>query len=188
MKNIIIRIVIIIGLILLIFAFGKRTYSALYSLIFGQTNIELAQFNVKLNDVDINSTYDININDIVWENEHANPLTLAPNSSGLINLALDVSNTDVALLYTISITDKTNDEDKLLTVTSLTIDGQEVVINSNQYSEIIPLSEVNDIKNIVITVSWLNDDENSDFDNLVGIDLEEKDLITIGFNVEQYNG
>ncbi|MDD3453843.1 MAG: hypothetical protein PHN42_06195 [Bacilli bacterium] len=182
MNKAIIKGFIIIVLFFILYLIGKKTYSSLYSIINGNTDIDLADFSVKLNGVDITNSYDLTISDIAFTNSHASSNVVSPGSIGQFNLSLDTSNTDVAVLYTLSFDDATSNNNKLLTIKSVSIDGLSVQLVNNEYSKIIPLNEINQIKSIIVTVEWISNDL---IDNQ---DLTSKELISLKLNVKQYNG
>lgn len=152
------------------------TYSAFESNINASTKIDIAKFNILINNQNIRINKNVKINDITWINNHANKL--APGSIGEFYISLDPSNTDVSIKYKISFIDHTIDSNKVLTVTD--IDG--IPLNNGIYEDTILINNKS-VKNIKVTVEWISDDD--EFDSNIGLDITEHDYLDFNIEVSQ---
>lgn len=188
MKNIIKKAILIIILILLIGFVCQKTYATFFSKTSIGTDIDIASWNIFVNGSNITEDKDISLNEITWSSNHTNPLTVAPGSVGEFYIKIDPSDTDVAVMYEITVNDKSIDNNKVLTVTNVTNETEEFVeVSENVYKGLISLDE-KDIHNIKFNVEWINSEENNDFDSAIGLDHVEPDYLEINFKAIQYNG
>lgn len=218
----ILKIAFLIMLVILIFQIN--TLYALYkNELYGTYDYVIGDWNIKLNDILIsenelttinasstdNNIFTIDSNEYILEGK------FAPSSSGTLTLKLDVSGTDVAVLYELYIKNtKIIVNSNVIKTSRFQVTGIENYFiigddgepenNSNTYTEnlnemdkdtihkgIIPLSKVKTegLKNIIkIDVSWVNNEENNEIDTLLGETENLSFTIPINVVVEQYTG
>lgn len=188
-----IQCVIVVFCIILCFLYlkSKVTYSSYESVVDGNIDSSIASWNIKIDNESI-TTLDMNksvgINDIKWDTTNVREGKVAPGSSGVMNINIDASETDVAVKYEMEIIDKTVDNTKFFTVTDIFSTNTNLIKTGlNKYVGILSIDDIeNGIKpNIQIDMEWktteeiVYKDENSD-------DLES--FIVINFVASQYNG
>ena len=185
-----VKLIIVILSFIIIFSFGKKTYSSLYYKTNGNTDIAIAKFKIKVNNQDIKENNQIDISNIVFDNAHANSNTVAPGSSGVLDLLIDPSESEVSVKYTISVIDHNTDSNKILTVEKVTINDIETTINNNQITGIFSLNEIKNSvkKDIKIYVKWVNNEDNNIIDSKIGQGEINSDFLSVKLNAEQYKG
>lgn len=188
-----IQCVIVVFCIILCFLYlkSKATYSSYESVVDGNIDSSIASWNIKIDNESI-TTLDMNksvgINDIKWDTTNVREGKVAPGSSGVMNINIDASETDVAVKYEMEIIDKVVDNTKFFTVTDIFSTNTNLIKTGlNKYVGILSIDDIeNGIKpNIQIDMEWktteeiVYKDENAD-------DLES--FIVINFVASQYNG
>lgn len=171
-----------------------ETYAVLFSDVEVNTSVDLAKWNIHINDVNIVSNYDqtVEINNVNWNSDHTNSNTIAPGSTGTFEIVIDPTDTDVSFQYDLNFVDHQVDSNQILTVTSVSVDGEELSRNEQYlYSGIYTLDDIDNkvLKTVKINVEWVNDEANNDFDSEIGKDIQ-KDLqyLDLSFQAIQYNG
>ncbi len=182
MKKFLVLIPILLILIL------NKTYAIFYSRTNGNTDIALATWNIDLNDNTLTSVYnnEVLINNIIWENIHANQNTVAPGSRGHFNIIINPNDTDVAFRFDVSYIDKSIDISKTLTVTNMTLDGVNLNKTANDtYTGVFNLNDSS--KTLTVYLEWINDEENNDNDSNIGLGSEMEETV-FNFKATQYYG
>ena len=189
-KNVLIAIIVFI--ICLLYLGAKVTYTSFESLIEGRAPVSTAGIHLKVNGYDVaqsDSVLDNNVilDNITWTSTHTREGKLSPGSSGTIELELDPTGTDVAVLYEFQFIDKLIDEDKLINFGNITCDRTLVKTAEDTYSGIFTLADIqNGVKihlNVDFYFDYLTDIEGITEDNQVLDDLFE-----IHFHALQYQG
>lgn len=181
--------IIIIALILvcIIYLQASSTYTSYESEVEGTADSEVADWKIKVNDtlITTNQTEAINIDSIDWETEHTREGTISPGTSGTITITIDPTTTQVAFDYELKIIDKTVDESKLLTVTSVENSLTPLTKEDNAYRGIMTLENIKTkaIDTIKIHAIW--DDYGQDIEVDPEEETEQSDLIEIDFKAKQ---
>ena len=172
---------------------SRSTYTAYESEIQGTANSRTAGIQLKINGFDVmsgDSSLDnrILLDNTTWVSTHTREEKISPGSSGTIDLELDPTGSDVAILYEFQFVDKVIDEDKLLNFGTITSDDTSFIRTGiDTYSGILPLADV--LAGNTVTVSddfyfdYLTDIEGITEDNQTFDDLFE-----IHFHALQYQG
>lgn len=186
-KTIAISVVIIVCVIYLI---SNVTYTSYVSEADGQVDSKVAGWNILINNVLVSTGTEKNVglSDIVWSGEHVAEGKAAPGSTGVMNVLLDPTGTEVAIRYDLEIIDKNVDPTKILTITNIAEHGVDLVkTDVNTYTGIITLDMIKSgVKpSLVIDVSWVNDDNVNDLEREVE---SIEDYLLIKFKASQYRG
>lgn len=172
----------------------KQTYTSYESALEGRVVTPVAGIQIKINEVDVvannNGTLDnrVILDNTTWTSTHTREEKISPGSTGYIDLHLDPSGSEIAILYEFRFVDKKIDEDKLLTFAEIASSNSNLVKTANDtYSGIILLEDIQNQKVIDIRANfyfdYLNDLEGITEDNQVLDDLFE-----IHFHAVQYRG
>lgn len=160
---------------------SKKTYTSYESNIDSNTTSSVAQWNIKINEKNISTVKNILIDDIVWNTEHTRSGKVSPGSTGTITLIVDPALTEVNIKYQLSIIDKSIDNNKLLTVNSVSSDLNNLIGINGVYTGFITFQDaINNKKDtITINVEWVDDDTNDDFNS-------GDEFIELNFKAIQY--
>lgn len=150
------------------------TYSLLQSRLSGTVQQSIGKWNIELNKQDITNgiVRQIIIDDFSFvENTNVKKGKIAPGISGMIDLTIDPKDTDVSILYSITLGDIGNLPISIEAIEIIEGTGDLVKIDENTYSGIMSLSSINNnvakVK-VRITVLWENDELNNERDTLIG--------------------
>ena len=172
---------------------SKSTYTSYESNTTGKVNAKTAGIHLSINGFDVMNSGEVLDNRIIlenttWESTHTREKKISPGSSGTIDLEVDPSSSDVAILYEFQFVDKVIDEEKLLNFGDIVSDDSSFVRTGiDTYTGVFTLEDLNDEKKANIHVDfyfdYLNDIEGITEDNQVFDDLFE-----IHFHAIQYKG
>lgn len=172
---------------------SKSTYTSYETNTTGKVNTKTADIHLTINGFDVINSGGVLDNRIIlenttWESTHTREKKISPGSSGTIDLEVDPTSSDVAILYEFRFVDKVIDEDKLLNFGSIVSDDVSFVRTGiDTYTGIFTLDDLSDGKKANIHVDfyfdYLNDIEGITEDNQVFDDLFE-----IHFHAIQYRG
>lgn len=182
------KVYILITTIFLLLIILNRTYAIFYSETSNNTNIELAKFDIKLDNTFLSSSYNttIPVRNITWQNNHAKSNVVAPGSVGEAILVVDASNVDVAFEFDIEVIDHIVDEEVTLTITELSIDDVVITRENNKYTGFFGLNDP--AKTIKIKLEWENNEENNAIDSDIGLGISGLSNVDIRFKARQYVG
>ena len=113
---------------------------------------------------------------------------MAPGSTGVLDINIDPTDTDVAIKFDLEIIDKNIDPLKILTVSSITDSSNQLIRTGvNTYTGIITLDEISSgtIENIKLNIEWIDNGEDIDFDTITD---NSEDYLEINFTAMQYRG
>lgn len=188
------KLLILTFFTILTFSLLVTTYGIFESGILSGTSIKIAAWEVTINDSIItNENKTFNINDIIWEgSENVLDGKVAPGMKGYFDIIIDPKNTDVAIRYDILYNlDDLNEINSFFKITKVEeIDNNNLILtDKNTYTGIIDLSYISSKKTHTIRtyVEWIDDENNSHNDYLMGIS-DEIFKISIDINVIQYLG
>ncbi len=181
--------IIIIALILvcLLYLHASSTYTSYESEVEGSADSEVADWKIKVNDtlITADQTTTINIDSIDWETEHTREGTISPGTSGTITITVNPTTTQVAFDYELIIIDKTVDETKLLTVTSVENTLTPLTKEDNIYRGIMTLENIKNKATDTIKIHAIWDDNGEDVEVDPDEETEKSDLIEIDFKAKQ---
>lgn len=143
------------------------TYAKYLSSVGSSSSINVASWNIKVNNQSIINSSDISdvIEPVFPGNDYIAANIIAPTAEGYFDLNLDFSNVDVSFNYKITTSVDENSSVKDLIVTGYSIDGGEIIKSSDPITEDIIYSNSIDARTIRIYIMW--DDSNaSAMDNL----------------------
>ena len=195
------KVLVLILICFILFLILRYAYSKYINQIDISKDVNVAKWNIKINDQDITEdVHDFIISDFTWDEEaHVKKPKVAPGMKGYFTLKLDPTGTDVSVKYTIKI-----DETKLreisnidLKITGIEENGVKQELNFDEEGNIIIekikkleqiKSETDAIDTIRIEVSWenLDTDEGNKNDSEVSKLSGTKIQMPINVNVIQY--
>lgn len=184
LKHYLLKTCIILGLFVFIFITLKATYSKYKEQISGNTKIEIASWNIKVNNEAINhkTTLTNNIEPTFLENEHIKNGVLAPGSEGYYDIIIDPSEVDVSFTYKLTVLVSPDSTVKDLIITGYEeniADGTNIIKYQDAITGTIEKNSTK--KTIRIYIKW-EDDENTVMDNIADtnaiIDLNAKAVIS----------
>ena len=188
------KLLILTFFTILTFSLLLTTYGIFESGILTGTFIKIAAWEVTINDsVITNENKTFNINDIIWEgSENVLDGKVAPGMKGYFDIVIDPKNTDVAIRYDILYNlDDLNEINSFIKITNVEeINKNNLILtDKNTYTGLIDLNYISSKKTHIIRtyVEWIDDEDNSQNDYLVGIS-DEIFKISIDINVIQYLG
>ena len=183
---------IVIFLVCILYLFGKITYSIYESRISGRVDADVADFTILINGTDVSETdgtlgSGVILDNITWATDHTREDMISPGSSGVIELELDPTQSEVAILYEFQLIDKNIDSTKLVEFESVSSDGDVIKTAEDTYSGIITLDDINNNVQPVISIAF-----NFDYEDDIEIDDDESqtldNLFEIHFHAVQYRG
>ncbi len=193
------KILILLLILVLLFFILRYAYSKYVNQVNISKDMNIAQWNIKINDQDITQdTHEFLINDFTWNEErHVQKPKVAPGMQGYFNLKVDTTGTQVSIKYTIEI-----DESKLreisdinLRVTGLEEDGVKQEMQFDEDGKIIieTIKKLDEIKsdpidNLRLDVVWenLDTEEGNKNDSKASEMAGTKIQMPIKINVIQY--
>ncbi len=177
--------------ILLVFCFiylvVRGVQAAYESTISGRANNDLADWSIKVNSQEISSgtVQSINLNYTVNDLTNIRSGKVAPGVNLSYPIQIDASGSEVAVKITFTITDKSIDEDKYLTLNSVTSNDLTIVrVDEDKYSAVIPKASLTGTKTVTLSMTWVDNGELVEYDDTVTSD----DFVEINFNAIQYTG
>ena len=189
MKKNCIYIFVFICILSFLYLGAKSTYTSFESHTSTIMKAKTAGIHLKINGQDITSGL-INNNVILenteWTSSRTREGKISPGSVGHINLELDPTGSEVAIMYEFQFLDKKIDDDKLLNFSSIVSDDL-VRISRDTYAGIITLNDLNNNKKINIVANFYFDY----LTDIPGIEEDNQvldDLFEIHFHAVQYNG
>lgn len=138
-----------------------QTYAKYLSSAKGQTTVNIARWNIKVNDLSITENTDISgtITPVFPGNENIASDIIAPTAEGYFDLVFDFDDVDVSFNYTIESTVDDSSPVKDFVIVGYSIDnGMRVdLTDTNIISEDILLDSNVTTRNIRIYVKWIDD-------------------------------
>lgn len=191
-KNILqVFIVVILILLCLLFLRSKVTYTSYESDIDGNVSSPLASWRINIDGKSITSTEastGIKIDDISWSTSNVREGKVAPGSEGEIKIHIDPTGTDVAVYYELEVIDKSVDDEKFLSVTSIKSNNVELTkIGNNKYAGVLSLNDIRSGVQPIIEVNVLwESKEDIVYDEEAISDLDA--FLVFNFVAKQYRG
>lgn len=172
----------------------STTYALFQSQIKGSVVKNVGKWSIKINGADVlkGTSEEFNMQQfVVDENENTKPGKMAPGTTGLFELSIDPTDTQISVRYDISIVldEITNDKVQLISVEK---DSTNNIVKTaeNTYTGIIPLEEIEKgaIDLVKIKFYWENDEQNNMVDSEIGTIINSKIQIPVKVNITQYLG
>ena len=168
----------------------------------------LGIWSIKVNGVDIstgedNRTFTMTEDNLTYiDSEHVKSQKMAPGTQAYFDIAIDPTNTDVSILYTVDVKfdDITYAKMKLINVKNyfkkddeteeITNNEVNTELDSHQHKGIIPISKINEkyLNYIRLYFEWENVEANNEKDSELGQTENGKISIPIEINFKQYTG
>ena len=168
-----------------------ETYSLFESNRINTSQIDIAKWQVKLNDSSIEgSSSTFTIDEIHWNSStNVKEGKIAPGISGYFDIEIDPNNTDTSIIYNITFDFSNLDEDEFVIDEIKEIDDKEIVhTDTYTYSNIITLDEINnnETNTIRVYISWINDEDNNEKDSALGSVVNNTLEIPVTVEITQY--
>lgn len=184
-KIIFIQIMYCIFIICLIFI--TKTYSKYTSFSEGEKVFETADWNVKIENIDITQQKECNIDILLnaGDNKYVKEGKIAPGITANGTFTLDVSNSEVKIKYIIT-PGKIMYKEKEFTdfkIKMIKANNKILECQNGEYIDLIELENVNELIEFTIIVEWQSNDDVED--TIKGIEAGELS-IPINIRVEQY--
>lgn len=195
-KKMLKKILIVITIAILLFTIYKivTTYSLLQSQMNGTVEQSIAKWNIELNKVDITNgiSKQIEIKDFSFvQDSNVKEGKIAPGVCGMIDLTIDPKDTDVSVIYDITLGDIADQPISIESIEIISGTSDLVKTGENTYTGIMSLSNINNNTaktTIRITVLWANDDNNNENDTKIGTQSGYTLDVPIEFSARQYLG
>lgn len=179
-------IIVIVLLFICLIGTVSFTYAKYISSATGTADAQVATWAVKVNNTDIVQTANFSLDGdyIQWqENENIADGYIAPGRTGTMKIKLDTTGSKVAVKYTISI-----DQTALATYNQINITKvNSQPVTSDSYSGVITLANVDNVLEIPIEISWINQETTNESDTNIGSTVSNLS-IPITVTAEQYIG
>lgn len=190
------RSVLVVTLLIFCFMYlvVRGIQAAYESTITGRVSNTLADWSIKVNNQEITNSSLENIPLTYTVNDLTNVRSgkVAPGSNLSYPIQIDASGSEVAVKLTFTVTDKTVDPDKYLTLTSVSSNDLSVIrVGANAYCVVIPKTSLSGVKTISMNFSWVDDgslveySDEIDSDNFMEIDLNA--IQYVGETITPYN-
>ena len=186
-----ITILMLLTLVFLVVFGAAYTYGLFHSDISDEVEVDVADWIIKINDTNISNgvTHQFTINDIHFDGDsNVREGKFAPGTTGYFDLALDASETEVAVKYEILIDQEAFGND-FISVDSVTLVSGNTFqkINDSKYVGVIPLQ--GKVVNVVrFNIEWENDEANNEEDSRIGTQSNPDLEIPVTINLVQYLG
>ena len=183
------RSILVVTLLIFCFIYlvVRGIQAAYESTISGRATNELADWSVKVNNQEITSASPegIPLTYTVTDLTNVRSGKVAPGTSLSYPIQIDASGSEVAIKLTFTVTDKSVDPDKFLTLTSVSSSDLTVIrISENSYSVVIPKASLNGVKTVTMNFTWVDAGELVEYDE----DAESDNFVEIDLNAIQYSG
>lgn len=136
------------------------------------TNIPIARWNIKVNNVSIKNGQSLSsvIVPVFPGNEHIADGIIAPTAEGYFDLDLDFSSADVSFSYTISMSPNENSSVTDLVITGYSVDDGEITpfdsSTGNTLTDNIYYTDNIDARKIRVYIKWDDDINTATMDNV----------------------
>ena len=147
--------------------------------------LEIGKWHIELNGEDISLEDEITLDDFTYsQSSHTDSGYFAPGMSALFDIEIDASLSDVSVSYDLLIDDSILEDYENIYFSIKNMDTNQE-INSNSYSGVINLNDLNRTVNLRISLIWEDDSDYDESDtSLIGEDLE----FVINADFKQYLG
>ena len=175
------KMTLMIFLLVLCFTYlvVRGAQGAYESIVNATAHNNIASWSIKVNNQEItNNENTINLTYTMNTLNNIRAGKVGPGAVLTYPVTIDASDSDVAILLTFSIRDKTIDTDKYLTLTNIQSNDLTIVrTGASAYSAIINKASLSTSKSLTLVLEWIDDgslieyDENTTSDSFVEITL-----------------
>ena len=182
------KVAMIIFLLVLCFAYliVRGAQGAYESIVSATAHNNIANWSIKVNNQEI--TNNSNTIDLTYTMNTLNNIRdgkVGPGAVLTYPVTIDASSSDVAILLTFSIKDKTIDSEKYLTLTDIESSNLTIVrTGPSAYSTIIDKSSLSTIKNLTLVLEWIDDGSLIEYNE----ETTSDSFVEINLNAIQYTG
>ena len=183
------RSVLVVTLLIFCFMYlvVRGIQAAYESTITGRVSNTLADWSIKVNNQEItnSSLESISLTYTVNDLTNVRSGKVAPGSNLSYPIQIDASGSEVAVKLTFTVTDKTVDPDKYLTLTSVSSNDLSVIrVGANAYCVVIPKTSLSGVKTISMNFSWVDDGSLVEYSD----EIDSDNFMEINLNAIQYVG
>ena len=183
------RSVLVVTLLIFCFMYlvVRGIQAAYESTITGRVSNTLADWSIKVNNQEItnSSLESISLTYTVNDLTNVRSGKVAPGSNLSYPIQIDASGSEVAVKLTFTVTDKTVDPDKYLTLTSVSSSDLSVIrVGANAYCVVIPKTSLSGVKTISMNFSWVDDGSLVEYSD----EIDSDNFMEINLNAIQYVG
>ena len=135
------------------------------------TNIPIAKWNIKVNNVSIKNNQDLTsvISPVFPGTDHIASGIIAPTAEGYFDLDFDFTDADVSFSYNVSVSPNTNSSVTDLVVTGYSIDDATPIYlsagDATNITDNIYYNSGIDTRKIRVFIKWIDDDTTATMDN-----------------------
>lgn len=187
---------ILLTILMTIFTIYKivEIYGVFYSEWKSSSEMNLAKWNVSVNDNDVKSGATQNF--VIEKITIVNPIhsvkegKLAPSLDGYFEFTIDPQDTQVSIRYdiTVDVTGLEGHSLKLASITEENLNKQLIRTDKNTYTATILLDDSRDVNKIKLDFEWPNIETNNEKDTELGINATKKVKVPISVRFTQYFG
>ncbi len=183
------RSVLVVTLLIFCFMYlvVRGIQAAYESTITGRVSNTLADWSIKVNNQEItnSSLESIPLTYTVNDLTNVRSGKVAPGSNLSYPIQIDASGSEVAVKLTFTVTDKTVDPNKYLTLTSVSSSDLSVIrVGANAYCVVIPKASLSGVKTISMNFSWVDDGSLVEYSD----EIDSDNFMEINLNAIQYVG
>ena len=148
-------------------------------------NLDIGMWQILVNDVDVITSNTISLDDFNYSaSQHTEDGYFAPGMNLYFDVVIDMTSTDVSVLYELEIDDTDIQDFDNIYFSILDVDSNQI-LNSNSYDGISLLSDNGRIKTLRIYLNWDNDPDYDESDSSL---INEELDFTISASFMQYLG
>lgn len=170
-------------------------YAVFHSEIEANVQLKNGTWNINVNGTQISKGVDATfvIDKIsTSQNEHVENNKLAPGLSGSFNIKINPENTDVSIIYDITLNEEklTNSSLQIKTIKETEVGNTLTQTGENTYTGVILLEDIKKgtTNTIEMEVEWIDDENNNEEDTKLGSTYDSKLSIPVKVHVSQYLG
>lgn len=170
-------------------------YAVFYSEMEANVQLKNGTWNINVNGTQISKGVDATfvIDQIsTSQNEHAENNKLAPGLSGSFSIKINPENTDVSIIYDITLNEEklTNSSLQIKTIKETEVGNTLTQTGENTYTGVILLEDIKKgtTNTIEMEVEWIDDENNNEEDTKLGSTYDSKLSIPVKVHVSQYLG
>ena len=183
------KTILVISLLIFCFAYltVRGIQGAYESAISGEVDNTVAKWSIKVNNQEITSesTEEIPLTYTVTDLTNVRSGKVGPGANLNYPIQIDASGSEVAIKLTFTITDKTINPDKVLTITGVTSSDLTIVRTGEaSYSTVIAKDVLNSVKTVNMAMTWVDDGSLVEYSEESTAD----DFVEITLNAIQYTG
>ncbi len=155
------------------------------------SSIQIAKWQVKINDDNISgSSSTFTIDNITWnESQNVKSGKVAPGMDGYFDIEIDPNDTETSVRYDITF-DFTNLDSDQFQITEIKEIDEKTIVRTGEftYSNIFTLSDIenNETNTIRVYISWINNENNNKKDSDLGKIANNTVLIPVKVDITQH--